>query len=349
MTTLVNKTMRSMAMWLLAILLFCAPLFYFLTTRFYAEDLIDVVEDYRRTGRINDNLDLERDVTEGLMLQYLLITLVIGGAMLFSGRIINKRVWKPFNRTLRLIEQFCLGRDEVPEFPLTEVREFKRLNSSVAGLLERNNNSYRVQQEFTQNASHELQTPLAVLKADLDLFLQENLDEEQARIVDSMYQVVGRLEHLNRSLLLLAGIENDQYLDTEPISLADFIRSRLSEYGKLYPGPIHFTVESGIHIQANSTLVGVLVNNLVVNALRNVAEGSAVSINLDARSLSVVNPSEQPELDKRFLFSRFNNPTRNNRGNGLGLAIVKQICDYYDWTVGYTWVGGCHTFTVSFN
>lgn len=85
--------------------------------------------------------------------------------------------------------------------------------------------SYRVQKEFTENASHELQTPLAIFQSKLDLLLQQQeLTESQAEIIQDLYQMTSRISRLNRNLLLLAKIDNAQFAKSENIS--DFIHRR---------------------------------------------------------------------------------------------------------------------------
>jgi len=344
--TLLNKTMTRLTIVIVIILILCIPIFYYLTTRFYAEDLIDVVHDYRTGQKLDENIDLERDVVLGMLLQYVLIAIVIGTSVILTTRFITKKLWNPFNEILQKIEQFKLGTDDVPKFHKTGVKEFNQLSSSLTNLLERDTRSYKIQKEFTENASHELQTPIAIIRADLDMLLQENLSEKESEIVDNMYSETKRLEHLNKSLLLLAKMENKQYEDKEVFFLSDVIQYLMPNYAKLYSIGISFIQKADVKLDVNRMLVEVLVNNLVVNALRNVEEGTNVKILLDDRRLAVSNHSLSGKLDTDMLFSRFHNPTRNQRGNGLGLAIVRQVCDYYKWSISYDFKDSVHTFTV---
>lgn len=331
---------------IVVILILCIPVFYYLTTRFYAEDLIDVVRDYQTGKKLDKNIDLERDVVMGMLLQYVLIAFVIGISVILTTRLITKKLWNPFNEILQKMEQFKLGTDDVPKFQKTNVKEFNQLSSSLTDLLKRDTRSYKIQKEFTENASHELQTPIAIIRADLDMLLQENLSEKESEMIDNMYSETKRLEHLNRSLLLLAKMENKQYEDKEVFFLSDVIQYLMPNYAKLYSTGISFIQKADIKLEVNRMLVEVLVNNLVVNALRNVEEGTNVKILLDDGRLEVSNHSVSGKLDTEMLFSRFHNPTRNQCGNGLGLAIVKQVCDYYKWSVSYDFKEGLHTFIV---
>lgn len=346
--TLLKKTMVRLSMTMAAVMLLCAPVFYFLTTRFYAEDLIDVVEEYRMTGKIDDNLDLERDVIEGLMLQYILVVSVISLTMFITTRHLTKNLWRPFNDTLRKIEAFKLGKDKLPKFEKTGIKEFDDLNETLTKLLQHNIDSYKIQKEFTENASHELQTPIAIIRADLDLLLQEDLHVRELEIVDNMYDVTTKLERLNRSLLLLAKIKNSQYEKTSDIMLDDFIRRLMPNYAKIFSSGIALTCNDSPCISANKDLLETLLNNLIINALRNTNENTPVEIHIGDKTLSISNVSAIAALDPATLFNRFNNHTSNKNGNGLGLAIVKQICDHYGWDIAYTYMKCRHTFTVTF-
>lgn len=345
--TLLYKTMRQLALCLVAILVLCAPVFYFLTTRFYSEDLMEIVEQYNTTGKIDTDIDLMKDVAVGITLQYIETAIVISIAVMITMRRSTKKIWKPFDDTLKKIEAFRLGKDNAPEFTQTDISEFQRLNTALTNLIKRDISSYKVQKEFTENASHELQTPIAIIRSDLDMLLQENLTEKESELVGNMYDVTKRLEHLNRSLLLLAKIENNQYEEKEEIQLGEFVKSLLPDYDRLFSTGVVLVLQSQPTVCVNRTLLQVLVNNLVVNALRNSDNNIPVNILLTNNSMEITNYSTQAKLDETTLFSRFNNPTRQKRGNGLGLAIVKQICDHYKWDIRYSYADNKHTFTVN--
>ena len=164
-----------------------------------------------------------------------------------------------------------------------------------------------------------------------------------------MYDITQRLENLNRSLLLLAKIENNQYEEKEEINLGEFVQSLLPDYERLFSANVVLILQSPPVVSVNRTLLQVLVNNLVVNALRNTDNNAAVNIYITGNSMKTTNRSVHAKLDETTLFSRFNNPTKHSKGNGLGLAIVKQICDHYKWDIIYSYADGKHTFTIDFS
>ena len=348
MSTLLNKTMRLLSVCLIAILLLSAPVFYYLTSKFYAEDLIEVLEQYRHTGTIDTNIDLQKDVAIGMTIHYIFLAVVIAVAVLVTVRLFTKKLWKPFNDTLNKIEHYRLGVNNAPTFDKSDVQEFNRLNQVISNMINRNIASYKIQKEFTENASHELQTPIAIIRSDLDMLIQEKLNKKESEIIENIYEVTKRMEHLNRSLLLLAKIENCQYENREEIALGTLMQSLLPDIQKLFTKSLTLELKANPTIIANKTLIQILINNLVVNALRNSNEEMPVIIKIESDSFSVSNTSEQGELDRAKLFRRFNSSPNQLKGNGLGLAIVKQICEHYKWNINYTYCDNNHTFTIFF-
>lgn len=348
MKSLIHKTMMQYFLCTVMMFLLMAPMFYLLTKHFYAEDLIDLIESVEK-GRGIPDLDLEEDIMAGVMLQFMLIFAILSVAMYVTVRFITRRLWHPFDDTLAKTENFKLAQKDVPVFEYTDIREFNRLNDSIRSLISKNLDIYRIQKEFTENASHELQTPLAVTRSKLDLLLQEDLSERQYEIVSELYDLNTRMGHLNRNLLLLAKIENEQYVKTEAIAIGNFIENLIPSYNLLKEGcRVRFDdrmKKEGI-VNANPILLECLLNNLVVNAIRHTAVGT-VDVLLNGKGqISVVNPGESP-LDAESVFQRFKSGDSNVNGSGLGLAIVKAICEFHGWKVTYSHVNWHHEFTVT--
>ena len=270
--------------------------------------------------------------------------------MALTVRFISRRLWQPFDRTLCLIEGFRLENGRVPDFPESNVTEFVRLDSTLRTLMHNSLASYNMQKEFTENASHELQTPLAVFQSKLDLLLQSpDLTKRQAVQIQGLYETASRLARMNRNLLLLAKIDNRQYEQMEDIELTGFIGEMLPSLEFLADDiAISKEFAGAFSVWANRTLLECLVNNLVVNAVRHNRDGGEISISVGGNSLVVANTSDDPPLDGRLVFNRFYRPGNKPKGNGLGLAIVKAVCDYHGWTVEYAYKDGLHCFTVGF-
>ena len=247
------------------------PLFYLLTKHFYAEDMIDIIEAVEQ-GQGIPPLDLEQDIMAGMMIQFLLIFLAFSLSLFITMRFVTKKLWQPFDNTLQKAEQFNLEQDDIPIFTETDIQEFARLNRSLERLMSKDKEIYRIQKEFTENASHELQTPLAVVRSKLDLLMQEDLTESQTRLVSELYELTIRMGHLNRNLLLLAKIENAQYTVTEEVDIAAFLSDSLPLYDTLQNGTaLHVDdrrTDRNKKLRANPVLFDCLLKNLIVNAIR---------------------------------------------------------------------------------
>ena len=219
------------------------------------------------------------------------------------------RLWKPFDKTFEAIESFNLENGVCPTLPDSDTKEFSRLNTALNRLMTGNMKSYRTQKEFTENASHELQTPLAVFRSKLDILLQQpDLTENQAVIVQDLYQMTDRLSHLNRNLLLLAKMENSQFSREDSFDVVAVLNELLPCLENLAPG---LTVRKDIQVsklclKANKSLFESLVNNLIVNAVRHNRPDGEIRVTMTSDSLSVSNTSNEPALDPATIFTRFN-------------------------------------------
>lgn len=348
--SLLNKTLIGFILSTVVILLLATPLFYILTKNFYAEDMLDIIEKVRKGNPI-PKLDLEEDIIKGVMLQFGLISAVLGVAFVVVMRFTAHKLWQPFEHTLQQVEQFQLEREAVPVFQATTTKEFARLNTAVGRLMENNVKSYKTQKEFTENASHELQTPLAVLQGKLEILLQSpDLKQDQAEVIQEMLATLKRMIQLNRSLLLLARIDNRQYQSEKQVDIVSEV-TELLPFLQLLAGEITIKTDfrtDNLFVTCNRILLGSLINNLVVNAVRHNMPDGFVDITLKEKMLIVSNTSDEPPLDSHLIFNRFYRPSPKTKGNGLGLAIVKAICDYHNWKILYDCQNKIHRFIVEF-
>lgn len=348
--SLLNKTLIQFILYTAVILLLATPLFYILTKNFYAEDMLEIIEEVRE-GHPLPKLDLEEDIMKGVMLQFGLVSAVLGVAFVVVMQFISGKMWHPFDDTLQKVEQFRLEQGTIPVFRDTTVKEFDRLNIALKRLIDNNVKSYRMQKEFTENASHELQTPLAILQGKLEILLQlPDLTQAQATVIQEMLVTLKRMTQLNRSLLLLARIDNRQYQAEEQVNFVREVYELLPSLRLLAGGiTIRTDVKAEVFmLKCNRILLESMVNNLVVNAVRHNRSDGFVSITVGHHELVVSNTSDEPPLDSHLIFNRFYRPSPKTKGNGLGLAIVKAICDYHDWTIEYGYKNKIHSFVVYF-
>lgn len=297
--SLMYKSLTQFIVCVAILLLLATPLFYWLTKSFYAEDIIDIIEAVQQ-GKPVPALDLEEDILHGIMIQFALIVTVLGVAIVLTMRFISGRLWQPFDKTLEAIEHFKLENGVCPQLAESDTKEFVRLNIALQRLMTDSLHSYRLQKEFTENASHELQTPLAVFQSKLDLLLQQpELTERQAAIIQDLYQMNSRLSRLNRNLLLLAKMENNQFSRTESVDVITVIKDLQPYLESLSGGLIlkqNFSTAS-LPIKANRSLLESMVNNLVVNAVRHNKTSGEITVFLSDNRLMVSNTSDDAALD----------------------------------------------------
>lgn len=348
--SLLRKSLTQFIFCVVILLLLATPLFYWLTKSFYAEDMIDIIEAVQQ-GYPIPALDLEEDIIHGVVIQFVLIVTILSVAIVLMMRFISKRLWQPFDQTLRAIETFRLETGEIPSLSDSTIIEFTRLNAVLNKLMTDSVKSYCIQKEFTENASHELQTPLAVFQSKLDILLQQpGLTEQQAVVIQDLYQISGRLSHLNRSLLLLAKMENSQFSRAEVVDVITVLNEQLPYLESLSEDFMLKNDSQSVpmSIKANRSLLESLINNLVVNAVRHNKPGGEVIVVAKENYLTVSNTSNEKALDEKLIFNRFYSPSGETKGCGLGLAIVKAVCDYHGWKIAYTYRSGWHVFTVVF-
>lgn len=362
-TSLLSKGIKQFAFCTFICFVLTAPLFYLLTKYFYAEDLIDFIEAVNRGTQVPQP-DLERDIIAGMMLQYILIFSVITIAMFITTRIATQSLWRPFDDTLQKAERFNLAQGQVPQFTSTSIKEFARLNHSLEVLMRKDKETYRIQKEFTENASHELQTPLAIIRSKLDLLLQENLGEKQMLLIADLYSITTRMTHLNNNLLLLAKIDNAQYTSLQQVDVYATLSHSLPLY-EVLKGSATLKLcnvrkeKSPLHIEANSILFDCMTKNLIMNAIRHAKPHSQINVTITSYGLRIDNTANNNQpLDAEKIFSRFctsndlqtSNATAatHQHGNGLGLAIVKAICDFHHWQIHYYFQNERHVFEVQF-
>lgn len=279
----------------------------------------------------------------------LFVLLLISGFILLNRRL-SKRIWAPFSDTLEKLKQFDLNRAGTIGFLETDIKEFAELNGVLEKLIGNNIRIYKEQKEFTQNASHELQTPLALLKSKIDLLIQDaSLTIGQRKIIESLDNSISRVTRINKNLLLLAGIENRKY-ESERVNLSELVRSGvgiLVDFAGDKDCTISTKVQEGISVKSNESLVEVLISNLLSNTVRHGIENTKIIVALNEQALMVSNEGKA-RLNQENLFKRFISANTTDPGTGLGLAIVKEICDKYGWRVTYTFTENQHVFSVFF-
>lgn len=297
---------------------------------------------------IETNIEESQETIFFISITTVILFILIVGGLLVLNRRLSKSIWKPFRETLDKLKTFSLNNQTKIEFSKTDVSEFDELNQSLSKLIEHNISVYKTQKEFTENASHELQTPLAILKNKLDILLQnQDLTEKQYQIAEEMNRALSRSSRINKNLLLLAKIENNQFENSE-IHLDELLNQSmeiLQEHFEQKNISIKTEISTDVKVYGNIGLTEVLINNLILNAIRHTSINGSISIKLNSSVFEVSNSGTE-KLNSDLLFKRFSRFSKDNNGSGLGLAIVKEICKSQKWTIDYRFENHDHIFSV---
>ena len=331
--------------------------------RFYLDTLANENEPYRvllspvtvegnpYIFMARSNLIESEDLILNIALLFCLtLTLLLVGLYVITRRL-SFKLWLPFYSTLEQVEQFELHKNIKPDFIVTDVEEFNRLNQSINRLLEKNLSVYKGQKEFIENAAHELQTPLALFQAKLDVLAQQiPFNDELSETLSKLNEGISRLNRINKNLLLLTKIENDQYAALEQVNVTDVLAKQavfLTEQSEEKNVHVHLEKVEPLLIKTNATLLEIAISNLLLNALRHNKSNGQIAIKLEHNKLTIANTATHAALRTEKLFQRFAQ-TGSEGGNGLGLAIVMRISELHGWKVDYRFEDGMHVFHLVF-
>ena len=293
---------------------------------------------------------LERDDMVEAMLWYLgalfllfLICTSIGIQLVLKG------VFRPLHRLLDWLHCIQPGKEVPPLDNPTKIREFRQLSDAALDMGNRSYKAYEEQKQFIENASHELQTPLAIVRGKVELLAEsEGMTEQQMEQLDEIYATLGRAVKLNKSLLLLSRIENGQYTEMEDVSVDEILDELLPDLMDIYEHKqvrlIRKREEQPFIIRCNHSLAQILVSNLVKNSLLHNREEGELQVLTTPTSLVIKNTGDVP-LDGEKLFRRFYHGMDGKKDStGLGLAIARSIALSSSLKLTYEWQDGMHTF-----
>jgi signal transduction histidine kinase len=290
------------------------------------------------------------DLVLGLFTVQMVMLVLLATGLLLLNRSLSRKLWVPFYHTLSQLKAYEVDGNGSIEPEKTNIIEFNDLNKTVSHLTQRSRKVFLQQKEFIENASHELQTPLAIFHSKLDMLMQNTmLNEQDANIIQELEDTAQRMSRLNKNLLLLSKIENEQFTEKEEINVSAIITTLLNNL-KPFADVEEITLTSSLqelHIQANRTLLEVLFNNLFHNAIRHTPRAGQVNVCLQGQTLTVSNTGEALTIHPEKVFERFFKASNHEKSTGLGLAIVKKICDVCNYQITYRFEKENHIFTVT--
>jgi len=292
--------------------------------------------------------DLIIGISVLLVSTFLLIIVALNLINLFG----EKKWWRPFKITLKKLLDFNLSQANKIDLPVSDIDEFNELNKTLESMTDKLISDYRNLKEFSENASHEMQTPLAIIRSKLDVMIQDkSLSEGQFDSIHSLYMAVNRLAKLNQSLNLLTKIENQEYGKKEDIDLSLLLKEQLNNLNELIDLKllrVKTEIKKEVIVQMNPFIAETLISNLVMNSVKHNIYSGKIIVTLNSNELVIQNNGNSPTVSTNELFKRFKKNSQTSDSPGLGLSIVKKICELNNFKIEYEFINGSHIISVKF-
>ena len=296
----------------------------------------------------------EDDLTEDSFWSVVWLFVILITSVVLINNLILRKIWNPFYEILNRLKTYRLDQDEIPKDVETNTKEFIQLQEASNILFRSAKDSYASQKQFTANASHELQTPIAIMTNKLELLLEsENLNEKDAKTIDEVISMANRLKKLNQTLLLMVKIENKQFLNNELVSINQLVQEITSNYQELSSFKnieFEFHQTDELSVLMNPSLAEILISNLIRNAIFHNVQDGKINIKITNQEFQISNSSTTKQLDSKIIFNPFekDQTSKHQTGLGLGLAICRSICKSYGYQISYQFNENQHVFKIQF-
>ncbi|SMG12444.1 Signal transduction histidine kinase [Marivirga sericea] len=305
--------------------------------RFYKIILYDIIIEQD---------DIVDGIVESLVKTYILLLVVV----LLGSWLLSRRLLKPFESTLSAIKKFDIKENEPFKLPDTGTLEFKRLNAFIDQMSQKVMADYQSLKEFTENASHEIQTPISIAKGKLELLQDGDLDEGQKQLVSDAAKSLSNLSKLGNALTLLAKIDNQEFEQKESVDVSNTLLDFIDEYEELiFLKGISLSkkIESDVEWYIHPVLLEILITNLLNNAIKhNLAEDGFIKVYLEKNQLIIENSGKPIGHSPELLFARFKKGNQSSSSLGLGLAIIHKICTVTGLQISYSNKEQLHQITI---
>ncbi len=292
------------------------------------------------------------DLIETIVTSFIILAGVLILVLIVVNYVYSKFMWKPFFKTLDAISKYDIEKDGTVAYAKSSTLEFDRFSAAVNKMTAKLMADYQNLRAFTENASHELQTPIAVMITKTeDLLQSDNLNEEQKKQIYIINQTAVRLKKLNQTLLLLSKIENAQFKVKGETDISERLKFKLEQFEdliKIKNIKLSSSIKEKVSRTMDPTLVDTVISNLLGNAIKYTEQGNEIRIKLDEHVLSVSNTGKPFLVDPEKLFERFFKLNQDSDSNGLGLALVKQISNTYGHNIRYEYRENMHIFEYIF-
>jgi signal transduction histidine kinase len=284
-----------------------------------------------------------------LTTSFILLLLVIG--LYFINVKIYKWAWKPFFNNLTMLQQYDVAEKNEIQLESSNINEFEELNQVITNLMGQVKRDFENLKEFNQNISHEIQTPLAIIRNKVVSLLEsENLDEKELQRVEAVYHEVNKLSKIGKSLTLISRIENQEFKRLDQVDVHTVISNILNNMEEIIAFKrIKVSTElDAVTIECDHILADILFTNLIKNAVQHNTEGGTILISLNSDRFKITNTGEPSEILTEKLFQRFQRGSPEKESLGLGLAINQKICEIYGFRLEYYRNNEMHLFSLFF-
>lgn len=293
----------------------------------------------------------KNDLFEAVLAWIVVLYVALLFIVLVVTMIIFRRSLQPLYDLLHWLDAYRPGGRPQSVPNKSDVEEFRRLNVALQQAVDRSEELFERQSQFIGNASHELQTPLAIIGNRVEWLLDSpSITEEEAGELFKIQKTLSRAVRLNKTLLLLTKIDNGQFPESVEVDIVTALEEGVESYGDVYAArEVNFThnLPAELKVTMNESLATTLISNLVKNAYVHTPQGGDAHIEIIGRTLRVSNTGSEP-LDKEHIFERFYQAARKEGSTGLGLSLVAAVCRYYNLRLEYFFADGKHNFEVEF-
>jgi signal transduction histidine kinase len=280
-----------------------------------------------------------------------LVFIIMVSGVFFINQKISKWAWKPFYNNLSKLEQYDITRKGPVQLEDSGILEFETLNKVISTLMQQVEKDFKNLKEFNENISHEIQTPLSIIRNKMVLLLESpNLEERERQSVEAAYQEVNKLSKIGKSLTLISRIENQEFRRLDDVDLRILVENISSNMAEI----IHFKdLQVSAHlkpvtVKCDPILANILFTNLLKNAIQHNQEGGYIRMLLDEKKFEIENTGEVLTTETTKLFNRFQKGNTTTDSLGLGLAINQKICEIYGFQLDYEHQEGKHRFSLYF-
>lgn len=293
------------------------------------------------------------DLIEELFWSVIFLFLILVINIVIINKVLLRKLWTPFYQLLYQLKSFRLNKESSVVPVNTKISEFLDLQKTLEEVFIYTNNAYKAQNHFIENASHELQTPIALANAKLENLLESG--QYNGHQISELYEVLEillRLKQLNKSLLFLAKIENKQLFESDNVFVNGLVKSVLDDFSefKEYKNiNVSIQEKSNLIVQMDANFAHIIILNLIKNSLlHNLSSNGKVIVVINQSSIEILNSGINKPLQQDKIFDRFYKENQSSKGTGLGLSIIKAITDLYGFQFAYSFHNSMHKFQIDF-